>query len=110
LRPAQRQRLNRFIDDHIAEAIAPADLARECELSLDYFSRIFRRTYGVAPRTWLIRERMRQAATRLVETDRTVAQVAHEFGVDNLSLFCRQFRSVMGCTPTVYRAGRGAAE
>jgi len=103
LSPAQRLRLNQYIVDHVAEAIAPEDLARAVELSPDYFARLFRATYGRAPRYHLKHERMRLAAIRLRETHRAVAQVARDVGLANVSLFCRQFRDTLGCTPSEYR-------
>jgi AraC-like DNA-binding protein len=103
LSPAQRLRLNQYMVDHISEGISPEDLALEAGLSLDYFSRLFRNTYGVAPRYHLKRERVRLAAIQLLETEQSVAEIARGCGTDNVSLFCRQFRDEMGCTPSEYR-------
>jgi len=103
LSPAQRLRINRYVVDHMAEGLVPEDLALEAGLSLDYFSRLFRIAYGTSPRSYLKRERARLAALQLLETDLSVAAVARQSGTDNVSLFCRQFRDVMGCTPTEYR-------
>lgn len=107
LTPGQRQRLDRFMVDHVAVKVLPSDLAGEAGLSHDYFSRLFHNTYGASPRVYLKQERMRMAAIRLLETSLTVQQVSLEFGIENLGLFCRQFRATMGCTPTEYRK-RGA--
>ncbi|MBN1672656.1 MAG: helix-turn-helix transcriptional regulator [Kiritimatiellae bacterium] len=107
LRPAVRLRLNQFIVDHAGEPIGPRALAREAGLSPDYFTRLFRATYGMAPRRYLKRERMRLAGIELRETGLTVAEVARAFGTHNVSFFCRQFREVMGCSPNVFRGRVG---
>lgn len=109
LNTEQRSRITRILSARLASGLEPADLAKALDLSLDYFTRLFRSTYGVPPRSYLKQERMRLAAVRLNETRAGVNAVAREFGMDNVSFFCRQFRSVMGCTPTEYRRARGAA-
>jgi AraC-like DNA-binding protein len=110
LHAVQRRRIGRLLSERIAHGLEPTDLARSLDLSLDYFTRLFRNTYGVPPRTYLKQERMRLAAVRLSETRASVDAVAREFGQDNVSFFCRQFRSVMGCSPTEYRRRRGPEE
>ena len=85
----------------------PAGLARELGLSPTWFSRLFRRTYGCSPRSWLVRQRITRAAERL-ESASTVGEVALAFGYDDLFLFSRQFRLVMGCSPRAWLARRRA--
>jgi AraC-like DNA-binding protein len=103
LSPAQRRSVDRCIVDRIGEGLSPEDLALETGLSPDYFTRLFRRTYGVPPRRHLKRERARLAAVQLRETRASVAEIARRCGTDNVSLFCRQFRDEMSCTPSEYR-------
>ena len=104
LNGAQRRRLSRFARERVAQRPTPADLASEVRLSPDYFARVFRRTYGVAPRTWLLRERLRAAALRLVESDSNITEIARELGYGDVYLFSRQFKRMHGCSPRAYRA------
>lgn len=46
---------------------------------------------------------MRVAAKLLVETDRTIMDIAGEFGYDNSSKFAGAFREVLGVSPREYR-------
>ena len=52
-----------------------------------------------------IQERHSGAAALLRETDRTVLDIACQFGYDNASKFARAFRDVIGVSPREYRAG-----
>lgn len=92
---------------HVAERIdarpTPSELAGVLGLSPTHFARVFKATVGCTPRAWLVRERIRHAATRLRESDRPIAEIAAEFGYDNPFLFSRQFAEVMGCSPRVWR-------
>ena len=99
----QRQLLLRFITEHIAEGISPADLAISLDLSLDYFTRCFRQVYGIPPRQYLLEQRMRQAAVHLIETNDAIHHAAKLVGIADSNYFCRQFKKVMGLTPGAYR-------
>ncbi|MBN1674926.1 MAG: helix-turn-helix domain-containing protein [Kiritimatiellae bacterium] len=100
---ALRARVVEWVQKHIHEPITSADLARRFELSQDYFSRMFRRTFGVSPREWIVQERLRQGAKFLAQTRRSVTWIAERLGYQSVHLFCRQFRRAYTCSPTEYR-------
>jgi AraC family transcriptional regulator, arabinose operon regulatory protein len=69
----------------------------------DYFSRRFRRHFGVPPRTWLTQERVRRAKVLLLESELSIQQVARRVGFDNQRFFATQFRRLNGESPSKYR-------
>jgi AraC-like DNA-binding protein len=99
----QRLQLLRYVEHRIQGRITSNDLAQELRLCRDYFSRLFVRTFGTSARTWLKRERIRHAAQQLVESNLNVTEVAYQFGYKDIYLFSRQFRQVIGCSPSHYR-------
>ncbi|MEU7500980.1 AraC family transcriptional regulator [Streptomyces griseofuscus] len=99
-----REAVERFMEENIGERPRVADLARVVGLSPDYFTRTFRRTYGMPPREWIIRRRIQHAAAHLDRTGKPITQVAAFYGYTDSFLFSRQFKSVMGVAPQVYRA------
>ncbi len=103
LTPAQRTRVQELADANIGGRLNPAEIATEIGLSHDYFTRVFRRSEGVAPRQWLMQERIRRAALRLRTSVLNVSAVAYEFGYADVYLFSRQFKQVMGLSPLAYR-------
>jgi AraC-like DNA-binding protein len=103
LSSARCDRLMAYVAEHLAERPSPAEMARRVGLSPDYFSRAFRRTFGTSPRTWLLRERIRHAANQLVDTTRSVKEVAFRLGYGDVYLFSRQFKQVMGLSPRSFR-------
>lgn len=104
LSPKQREEISNYFLSRASEPINPSALARHMRLSPDYFTRLFQKTYGVPPRRWMVQERIRLAALRLIETQQNISEVAEEFGYRDLFFFSRQFKMVMGESPSQYRA------
>lgn len=103
LTDGQRRRLADLVARRRRMDLTAADLADHVGLSHDYFTRLFRQTYGQAPRTWLVHQRVRLAAQRLIESPQTITQIAHELGYADLFQFSRQFKRIMGQPPREYR-------
>jgi AraC-like DNA-binding protein len=103
LTSAQRVIVNQHIQTHATGRIDSSDLAAQLKLSRNYFSELFRNTYGVAPRKWIKQERIRVAAQHLIDSTLNISEIAEEFGYDDIYLFSRQFKQVMGCSPKAYR-------
>jgi len=103
---AQQETILRVIAEAGRIPVTPADLARELHYNPDYFSRLFRETYGIPARSWIVRQRMLKAATLLEETSQTISQIAESVGYTDIFLFSRQFKNIMGVSPTKYRKGK----
>ncbi|MEV7253134.1 AraC family transcriptional regulator [Streptomyces cyaneofuscatus] len=104
LSSSARYALEEYVDRNITARPQASDLARVAGLSPDYFTRVFRRTFGVPPREWVVRRRIQRAAVLLDQEDKPVAQVAAALGYTDSFLFSRQFKSVMGISPQSYRS------
>jgi len=104
---SQRIKLTHFVRAHSRQRPTPADLAAELDLSPDYFARLFRRSFGRSPRAWLVEQRIRQAASAMANSTRSVSQIAIDFGYDDVFLFSRQFKQVMGIGPSAHRRHSG---
>jgi AraC-like DNA-binding protein len=100
---SQRDRLTRYTQAHIGDNLQPADLARQVDLTPDYFARQFRSSYGCSPRTWLTRERSRAAARLLSGSSLRVFQIAEHLGYADVPQFSRQFKAITGQSPQAFR-------
>lgn len=102
----QRQRVDQLVVQNMsagAGALHPAEMAEAAGLSPDYFTRIFRNTYGMSPRRYLLETRMRYAGDLLTSGMYRIKEVCALLGEGDEGTFCRLFKKVMGCTPTQYR-------
>ena len=79
------------------------ELAAAAGLSRFHFLRLFRAVTGTTPHQYVIAARLRLATRMLLDTQRTVTEIAYEVGFEDLSNFMRTFRRVIGTTPRAYR-------
>jgi transcriptional regulator GlxA family with amidase domain len=97
------RRIERDPDD----ALSLRSLAREARLSPYHFLRTFERLTGVTPHQYVLRVRLRRAATALATEPAKVLDVALDSGFGDLSNFNRAFRAEFGVSPRVYRRRAG---
>ena len=81
------------------------DLSRRFGASPSTINQSFRGVYGMTPAAFLRAQKMHAAARLLRESNRTVLDIANQFGYDNASKFAKAFRDVIGVPPNSYRAG-----
>lgn len=93
----------RMIDSHPECEHRLADLAREAGLSPFHFLRTFGRLTGTTPHQYVLRTRLRKAATRLLTESVKVLDVAFDCGFGDLSNFNHAFRIEFGMSPRAYR-------
>ncbi len=85
-----------------------AELAAFAGLSRYHFLRTFKRVAGVTPHQYLLRARLRDAATKLAMSAAPITEIALDAGFDDLSNFIRGFHAEFGVAPRQYRiAARG---
>jgi AraC-like DNA-binding protein len=92
-----------WIDARCDEDVSLAACSAHSGLSPFHFLRIFTRVVGVTPHQYLIRSRLRRAASALAVADRSVTEVALASGFNDLANFARAFRRAAAITPTAYR-------
>jgi AraC family transcriptional regulator, arabinose operon regulatory protein len=97
------QMMTQFLQQNAHRKVTPRDLADFFHLSLDYFTRKFRRHFKIPPRQWLQDEQMRHVCSLLCETTSSIKEVADTLGYNDQRFFSRQFKKVMGMTPSEYR-------
>lgn len=92
----------------LAETETPVtlrSLSEQFAVSENQIKSCFTRVYGMSPAAYARAQRMWGAAELLRNTDRTVLDIAGQFGYDNASKFAKAFRDVVGVSPREYRAG-----
>ncbi|MBB4615472.1 GlxA family transcriptional regulator [Novosphingobium taihuense] len=96
-------RARTWIRDRFARDFRIADLARELGVSHQGLIRRFRATGGDTPRSYVQRLRCETAASMLVETRRTVSEIAQLVGYRDIASFRDVFAAHAGMSPSTWR-------
>src|SRR6266850_4044400 len=103
LAPWQERRARDVLLANIKRGVPLKEVARECGLSVGYFSHAFRRTLGVAPHKWLTEQRVVLSKEKLRADGLSLSDVAAECGFSDQSHLTRIFRQAVGVTPGAWR-------
>ncbi len=99
------RRARDLMDREYPRRLDVAALARAALMSTAHFSRQFRAAYGETPYSYLMTRRIERAKALLREGELSVTEVCLEVGCASLGSFSASFTSIVGQTPTAYRAG-----
>lgn len=91
-----------FMEAHLDQTIALADIASACGLSPTHFARCFKATVGAPPHQHLMQLRV-ERAKRLLQGSQPIVEVALACGFAHQEHLTRVFRTQTGMTPAAYR-------
>jgi AraC family L-rhamnose operon regulatory protein RhaS len=102
-----------YIHDHLKNpgALSIKSLAGRFHLSTTYMGQFFRRNTGKSLKHFINESRVQALQQELQFTDKTVSQLAFEYGFSDESHLVKIFKSAAGTTPASYRhqvLGEGA--
>ena len=100
-----RQKVDAYIDDHMAEEIHREDLARAIYLNADYLNRIFKQETGHSLKEYVVQRKMEMARHLLRTTRLPVNMIAGRVGYVQVSYFSSVYKKIYGRTPMQERKG-----
>lgn len=92
-----------YLSENAGGPVSQAEAARLVRLSPAAFSRFFRRSVGKTFQAYVTDLRLGEACRQLLESDRTISEIAFGAGFGNLSNFNRSFRIARGVSPGEFR-------
>ena len=98
------QRVLNFLEQNWQENITLKEAAAVAALHPQSVSRFFQQHLGMSFQDYLIRLRLARAARSLLESDRTISDIAFHSGFNNLTNFNRHFKTVYHQSPSSYRS------
>ena len=90
------------IRQHYAQPITVKDLAAIAGLSIAQLERLCKRIFQLTPRQMIQQARL-GAASRLLQDERPITEIALRCGYTDHSAFSRQFKTLTGLSPSQYR-------
>jgi AraC family transcriptional regulator len=103
LAPWQAKRLRAYIADHIASKVRATELAAIVQLSTSHLFRAFRETFGRTPLAYIMQQRVLHAQELMLNSRRSIAEIALDCGMCDQPHFTRVFRRVVGLNPRAWR-------
>lgn len=103
---ATDERIRRILDYvrlNISRPISIEELSDYACLTKSYLIRSFRRTMGITPLQYVLRQKIQHAQSLLLGTNDSVASIALAVGFPDASYFTRLFHRQLGFTPIEYR-------
>ncbi|MEP4195310.1 MAG: AraC family transcriptional regulator [Aliishimia sp.] len=93
----------RLIQERMGDDIDMAQLAKGVGLSRPHFFKLFKQYLGVTPNVYLNTLRSERAIEELLNTEKTVTDIAFDLGFSSQASFTRFFSSNVGIAPSEYR-------
>lgn len=98
------RRVLSFIEDRLDSDLSLAAIAMAAGLSVSHCQRAFRAAMGIPVHRYVIRQRVRRAASLLAESRLSVCEVALEVGFSHPSHLSHHMRRLLGNSPARLRA------
>ena len=95
--------MDECIKHHHDEGLTLKTLSRKFGYSEFYMTRKFREISGLSFRDYLRRRRLALALIQVRDSDRTILDIALDYGFSSHEAFTRAFKSLYGVTPSEYR-------
>lgn len=92
----------KYINTHYQDNFSREKLAEMAGLSVNRYSRLFKKMIGQGPIEYLNAVRIREAGDLLLASDNTIKQTARQVGYEDEFYFSRKFKATTGLSPMVY--------
>ena len=97
------KRVASYISDNLNSKLSLKVLTSLFGVSDTYLQKSFHAVYGMPVASFIRVQKMQKAAQELIHTDRSIDEIAAEFGYVNESKFSAVFKKLMGDSPSVFR-------
>ncbi|MBA4054624.1 MAG: AraC family transcriptional regulator [Marivirga sp.] len=107
---APMKKVIQYLLQHFQENISVTTLLEIANMSSTSFSVLFKRTYNMTFKEYLVKVRVGYACRLLGDNEKNISQISYEAGFENISNFNRLFKNLKGITPSDYRKNVAKSE
>lgn len=99
-----------FIQQHYTEQLRLSDIARAASVSESCLCHSFREYTGFAPVSYINHLRIAKSCDYILNSSRSITEIAVLCGYNNISYFNRVFKNIMGTSPLAYKKATEAPD
>ena len=99
-----------YIWEHFDKDIKMSDLAAICSLSESHFRKLFVKNTAMTPLEYLNQIRIRNACLMIGQSTYPLTMVCEKCGFTNMSTFDRNFRKIIGISPSEWKKKKQLSE
>lgn len=96
-------RVLEYIDENYKKHITLSSLADIMSVSTMYFSNLFKSTFNISPKQYILGKRLAEGQRLLLESEMSVKEIAYEVGFENENYFSEYFSAKVGAPPLKFR-------
>ncbi len=96
-------RIFKFVEENYSSDCSLEALSKNTSYHYVYLSKYFKRSTGISFTDYVNRYRISEACYILQNSSQTILQTAYDCGFDSLRSFNRNFKNIMGVTPSEYQ-------
>ncbi|RFZ78621.1 AraC family transcriptional regulator [Lacrimispora amygdalina] len=104
LQESRLKQMLEWIDGNLRSVMTVKEIADTANICTRECQRIFSRYLHYSPMEYIQQRRLFKAAEQLSTTDAPITEIAFDCGFSSHSYFTKQFKALVGATPTEYRA------
>lgn len=92
-----------YMNTNFKENLHLKELACRCNISPNYFHKVFKQIFKITPANYVTMLRMNSALQLLKENRITIKEIAFDLGFTDNAHFCKTFKKYYGITPKEYQ-------
>lgn len=101
--PPSFARALEIFEQELSSEASPAWLAKLAKMPNYRFSRTMKLIFGLTPTQYIAKSRLARASTLLLQTNKTISEIAQLCGYFDHSAFSRAFKKATGASPMDFR-------
>jgi AraC-like DNA-binding protein len=92
-----------YINEHLHEDLSASRVSQQAMLSYSHFARLFKAMMHIPFTDYLHCVRIQKAEQKLVDSERSISEIAISVGYNDTSYFIKIFKRFKGISPNQYR-------